>query len=194
MSHPTPQPLYEDRKSAGVPFWAFSPVRNDVWDSQLVIDTCVVLGHLVTHGSCPSAQQTLVPSSRKFSLRAHPFTPLGEEPALCAGSHVTVLNVIWPELHVAFLIIHHIPDVAHTLHIAGPLSHSTGHRALKHSELMSAAALGDPPVTAPSSLSPATRAEGCGEMPLCGWASCSAVLQRRSPALQMSQPFPLRSP
>lgn len=62
---------------------------------------------------------------------AHPFTPLGEEPALGAGPHVAVLNVVRPKLHVAFLVIDHVPDVAHTLHVSGPLSHSTGHRALK---------------------------------------------------------------
>lgn len=137
---------------------------------------------------CPSAQQTLVPSSRKPTLRAHPFTPLGEEPALRTGSHVTVLDVIWPELHVAFLVIHHIPDVAHTLHVSGPLSHSTGHRALKHSELMSAAGvalgLGDSPVTVPSSLSPTTRTEGCSETPLCCWISCDAVLPEEEPSLE----------
>ena len=69
---------------------------------------------------------------------AHPLAPLGQEPAFGAGPHVAVLNVIGPELHVAFLVVDHVPDVAHALHVPGPLSHSTRHRTLKRSKCMSA--------------------------------------------------------
>lgn len=94
--------------------------------------------------SCVSAWQTLLPIANDLTLAAladanptlpnghtHPVTPLSEEPALGTGPHVTVLNVIGPQLHVAFLIIYHIPKVAHTLHVPGSLPHSTGHRALE---------------------------------------------------------------
>lgn len=86
--------------------------------------------------SCPSAQQTR--SHLPAIPLAHPLTPLGQEPAFGAGAHVAVLNIIGPELHVAFLVVDHVPDVAHTLHVPGPLSHSTGHRTLKHSKCTSA--------------------------------------------------------
>lgn len=58
---------------------------------------------------------------------AHPFAPFSEEPALCTGSHVTVFDVVWSELHVALLVVHYVPNVAHALYVPGPLSHATGH-------------------------------------------------------------------
>lgn len=71
-------------------------------------------------------------SRLSWGAHAHPLAPLGEEPALGTRSHVAVLNVAGPQLHVALLIGHHIPDVAHTLYVTGPLAHATGHGALKH--------------------------------------------------------------
>lgn len=124
-------------------------VRNYPWDAWLVIPLCMVLWYLVTPAptlSPASLPPFPHPSSRlPFSApenplgcgHTHPLTPLSEEPAPCTGPHITVLNVIRSELHVAFLVVNQVPNVAHTLYISGPLPHSTGHRALQHSKQVS---------------------------------------------------------
>ena len=143
------------------------------------------------HGSCPSAQQTW--SHPPAVRHAHPLAPLRQEPALGAGSHVAVLNVVGPELHVAFLIIDHVPDVAHTLHVAGPLPHSAGHRALKHSKRTSAhramPALRAPLVRVPSSSLPATWAEdGVGQDPWVAGSPLKRCYLGRIPAWKHHTP------
>lgn len=66
----------------------------------------------------------------KILRKPYPVTPFCKEPALGTGAHVAVLDVIWPQLHVTFLIIDNVPKVTDTLHISSPLPHSTRHWTL----------------------------------------------------------------
>lgn len=74
-------------------------------------------------------EQTLIKWDE--NTQPYPITPFRKEPALGTRPHITVLNVIWPQLHVTLLIINNVPKVADTFYIPGLLANSTWNRALK---------------------------------------------------------------
>lgn len=47
----------------------------------------------------------------------YPIAPLGVEPALGTGSHVTVLYIDGPQIHVALLIRNKVAHIADTVHL-----------------------------------------------------------------------------
>lgn len=69
----------------------------------------------------------LVPSDS----HTHPGAPVCVEPALSAGSHVTVFYINGPQIHVAFFIRNKVAHVAHTANISGPLTQPAWHWALQ---------------------------------------------------------------
>lgn len=48
----------------------------------------------------------------------YPISPLGVEPALGTGSHVTVLYIDGPQIHVALLIRNKVAHVADTAYLS----------------------------------------------------------------------------
>lgn len=48
------------------------------------------------------------------TLNSHPTAPLGVEPALGTGSHVTVLHIDGPQIHVALVVRNKVAHVADT--------------------------------------------------------------------------------
>lgn len=57
--------------------------------------------------------------------------PVGVEPALGTGPHVTVLHVGGPQVHVALLVRDKVSQVTDAAHLSRPLAEATRHRALR---------------------------------------------------------------
>lgn len=51
-------------------------------------------------------------------MDTYPATPLGVEPALGTSSHVAVLYINGPEIHVALLVRNKVAHVAHTAYLS----------------------------------------------------------------------------
>lgn len=49
-----------------------------------------------------------------IDCNTYPISPLGVEPALSTGSHVTVLHIDGPQIHVALLVRNKVAHVADT--------------------------------------------------------------------------------
>lgn len=60
-------------------------------------------------------------------LNTYPVAPFGVEPALGTGSHVTVLYIDGPQIHVALLIRNKVAHVADAAHLSCPLTMPTWH-------------------------------------------------------------------
>lgn len=60
----------------------------------------------------------------------YPIAPLSVEPALGTGSHVTVLYIDGPQIHVALLIRNKVAHIADTAYLSWPLTQPTRHWAL----------------------------------------------------------------
>lgn len=65
----------------------------------------------------------------------YPSAPLGVEPAFGTGSHVTVLHIDGPQIHVALLVWNKVAHVADTAYRSWPLTQPTWYRALQNHKL-----------------------------------------------------------
>lgn len=127
LSKRAQQTLWIPRVTSGLPLESYED-EGDTVDVSLGegVDFGILRYSVSLSGSGKSCD-TADPHPDLCLGHAHPFAPFSEEPALCTGAHVTVFDVVWSELHVALLVVHYVPNVAHALYVPGPLSHATGH-------------------------------------------------------------------
>lgn len=72
----------------------------------------------LSNGNLCNYRQMKITVPPHCNCKTHPIAPLRVEPALGTGSHVTVLDIEGPQIHVALLIRNKVAHIADTAYLS----------------------------------------------------------------------------